>query len=108
LAVSLRGEIRMSEPRPYTLYVPDDDSSSYSVWFEEDTPWMEDRRIDILAEILAREPIIERAYREDREFINIEAQRGADPAAIEAAMGRAWVAAGGLVEPDWKPDVDLD
>jgi hypothetical protein len=90
----------MAEPKPYFVEVTDDDPTLFGVGFnDEETPLTEERRIDILADLLNREPSIERAYREDRESLNIEAREGMDLATIESAVDRAWVEAGGLVEP---------
>jgi hypothetical protein len=68
------------------------DQFSHSVSFDESIAYEDDDRIETLADLLNREPQIERAHREDREFILLHAPT-IDDRALEGVVARAWAAA---------------
>lgn len=87
-----------NEPEPETYAVEENDEGedyAFSVSFysgSDALAWEEDERIDRLADLLSASPGIKQAFREDREFILVDAP-DMDPAAFEAVVARAWAEA---------------
>lgn len=79
-------------PGPETYAIEEDEAYSFSVLFYSDSDalaWQEDERIDKLAELLNARPEIKQAFREDREFILVDAP-GLERATFEALVAQDW------------------
>jgi hypothetical protein len=79
-------------PEPETYAIEVDEAYSFSVLFYSDSDglaWQEDERIDKLAELLNARPEIKQAFREDREFILVDAP-GLERATFEALVAQDW------------------
>jgi hypothetical protein len=72
----------------YTIE-PGDPASSCSIVFQELLAWEEEDRIDKLADLLDARSEIERAHREDRELVLVDAP-GLSFDAVVAIVAEAW------------------
>lgn len=79
----------MAEQESYTVNGPAEDGFTFEIDFRESVPWEEDERIDQLADLLDGRPEIERAFREDREFVLVEVS-GMTLATLEGLVAEAW------------------
>lgn len=83
----------IAEPDPteretYTVKGPGVDGT-FLIGFPEALAWEEEERIDKLAELVGGHSNISRAFREDREFIVVEAQ-GMGLSTLDALVAVAW------------------
>ena len=79
----------VGQEESFTVDGPADDGLTFEINFPELVAWEEEERIDKLAALLNARPEIERAFREDREFILVEA-RGMELAALDTLVTAAW------------------
>jgi hypothetical protein len=78
-----------TDDETYAVEATPDGDYSFSIDFPETLAWEEEERIDKLAERLDARPDVEQAFREDREFILVDAP-GIASAAFEAIVAEAW------------------
>ncbi len=99
----------MARDETYTVGAADDPSEfSFEIDFPESLAWEEAERIDKRAELLHARPEIERAFREDREFILVDAA-GVDMLTMQRIVAEEWVrAAEGTQYRQFNDDGDLE